>query len=115
MSGDPPDIVSEKWMRAMRLQLLFGMSSEHRLFEQISENLMVRLIVKPFIEDSVLNQTGDNKSQDRLIGFTAAVDWLCSTVEGGEGHIRGSAIDVRTTPQTDYKVSGPARVERCFC
>ena len=65
-------IAPEKLMRALVLQVLYGLRSERLLVEQLGYNLLYRWFVGLAIEDPVWDHSTFSKNRDRLIEQDAA-------------------------------------------
>jgi transposase len=65
-------IAPEKLLRALMLQVLYGLRSERLLVEQLGYNLLYRWFVGLAIEDPVWDHSTFSKNRDRLIEQDAA-------------------------------------------
>jgi transposase len=65
-------IAPEKLMRALVLQVLYGVRSERLLVEQLGYNLLFRWFVGLALEDQVWDHSSFSKNRDRLIEHEAA-------------------------------------------
>jgi transposase len=65
-------IAPEKLMRALILQVLYGLRSERLLVEQLGYNLLYRWFVGLAMEDAVWDHSTFSKNRDRLIEQEAA-------------------------------------------
>jgi transposase len=62
-----PSIAPEKLLRALLLQVLYSVSSERQLMEQLDYNLLFRWFVGLEMDDAVWNVTVFTKNRERLI------------------------------------------------
>ena len=76
-------IAPEKLMRALVLQVLYGLRSERLLVEQLGYNLLYRWFVGLAIEDPVWDHSTFSKNRDQLIEQGIA---LRDTTEGAIWH-----------------------------
>jgi transposase len=81
IKGGRPSIAPEKLMRAMLLQVLYGVHSEGQLVEQLSYSLLFRWFVGLAIEDTVWNHSVFGMNRDSLIEHDAFTELFNATVE----------------------------------
>lgn len=65
--GGRESIAPERLMRALLLQVLYGIGSERQLVEQTHYNLLFRWFVGLSIDDTVWNHSTFSKNRDRLL------------------------------------------------
>ncbi|MEG1541922.1 MAG: IS5 family transposase, partial [Oscillospiraceae bacterium] len=97
--GGRPSIAPEKLLRAMLLQVLFGVRSERQLMEQVQYNLLYRWFIGLAIEDRVWDASVFSKNRERLIDSDAVVELFNRTVETAErrGWLSGEHFSVDGT------------------
>jgi transposase len=81
VKGGRPGIAPEKLLRAMLLQVLFGVRSERQLMEQIQYNLLFRWFVGLAMDDAVWVPTVFTKNRQRLIEHDAVVTFFNEVLE----------------------------------
>src|SRR5215469_6103762 len=67
-----PSIAPEKLLRALLLQVLYSVSSERMLMEQLNYNLLFRWFVGMNIDDAVWDVTVFTKNRERLLAAGVA-------------------------------------------
>ena len=99
IKGGRLSIAPEKLMRAMLLQVLYSVSSERQLVEQIQYDLLFRWFVGLAIEDSVWHHSVFSKSRDRLIEHDAVTELFNATVAmaAQRGLLSGQHVSVDST------------------
>jgi len=81
-----PSIAPERLLRAQLLMVLYSISSEHRLMEQLNYNLLFRWFVGLEMDDSVWDATVFSKNRERLIEADVSQQLLLSVVEQARAH-----------------------------
>lgn len=81
VKGGRPSIAPEKLLRAMLLQVLFGIRSERQLMEQTQYNMLYRWFIGLSMEDAVWVPTVFTKNRDRLIEHGAVVAFFNEVVQ----------------------------------
>lgn len=86
-------------MRAMLLQVLYGIRSERQVVEPIWYELLFRLFVGLAIDDSVWNRSVFSKNRKRLIQHDAVTELFNATVAMAEqrGPLSGEHFSVDGT------------------
>jgi len=74
IKGGRPSIAPEKLLRAMLLQIFFGMRSERQLMEQTQYNLLFRWFIGLAMDDAVWVPTVFTKNRERLIEHEAIIE-----------------------------------------
>jgi transposase len=67
VKGGRPSIAPDKLLRAILLQVLYSIRSEHQLIEQTQYNLLFRWFIGLSMDDSVWVPTVFTKKRERLI------------------------------------------------
>lgn len=80
IKGGRPSITPEKLLRAMLLQVLYSVRSEHMLMEQIQYNMLFRLFVGLAMDDAVWVPTVFSKNRQRLIEHDAVLELFIQIV-----------------------------------
>jgi transposase len=80
-----PSIPPEKLLRALLLQLLYGIPSERLLMEELDDNILYRWFVGLSLDDAVWDATTFTKNRDRLLGGVIAYRVLCGSPRGDQG------------------------------
>lgn len=73
IKGGRPSIAPEKLLRAMLLQVLYSIRSEHQLMEQTQYNLLFRWFIGLSMDDAVWIPTVFTKNRARLIRHDAVI------------------------------------------
>lgn len=81
-----PSIAPERLLRAQLLMVLYSISSELRLMEQLNYNLLFRWFVGLEMDDSVWDATVFSKNRERLIEADVSQQLLLSVVEQARAH-----------------------------
>jgi transposase len=81
-----PSIPPEHLIRALLLQLLYGLRSEAQLMEQIRYNLLFRWFVGLEMDDEVWDATVFTKNRDRLLKGNVAQRLLQEVLEQARAH-----------------------------
>lgn len=76
-----PSIAPERLLRAQLLMVLYSISSEHRLMEQLNYNLLFRWFVGLEMDDAVWDVTVFSKNRERLIEADVSQQLLLGVVE----------------------------------
>lgn len=76
-----PSIAPERLLRAQLLMVLYSISSEHRLMEQLNYNLLFRWFVGLEMDDAVWDATVFSKNRERLIEADVSQQLLLAVVE----------------------------------
>jgi transposase len=76
-----PSIAPERLLRAQLLMVLYSISSEHRLMEQLNYNLLFRWFVGLEMDDGVWDTTVFSKNRGRLIEADVSQQLLVAVVE----------------------------------
>ena len=76
-----PSIPPEQLLRALLLQVLYGIRSERQLMEQIDFNLLYRWFVGLAMEEAVWDATVFSKNRDRLLQGEVSQRLLRAVVE----------------------------------
>jgi transposase len=71
-----PSIAPERLLRALLLQLFYGIRSERLLMEQLDYNLLFRWFVGLSMDDKVWDASSFSKNRDRLLGGDIAERFL---------------------------------------
>jgi transposase len=71
-----PSIAPERLLRALLLQLFYGIRSERLLMEQLDYNLLFRWFVGLNMDDKVWDASSFSKNRDRLLGGDIAERFL---------------------------------------
>jgi transposase len=71
-----PSIAPERLLRALLLQLFYGIRSERLLMEQLDYNLLFRWFVGLNMDDEVWDASSFSKNRDRLLGGDIAERFL---------------------------------------
>ena len=71
-----PSIAPERLLRALLLQLFYGIRSERLLMEQLDYNLLFRWFVGLSMDDTVWDASSFSKNRDRLLGGDIAERFL---------------------------------------
>jgi transposase len=79
-NGGRPSIAPEKLLRAMLLQVLFGIRSERQLMEQTQYNMLYRWFIGLSMDDGVWVPTVFTKNRERLIEHDAVVAFFNEVV-----------------------------------
>lgn len=80
-----PSIAPERLLRAQLLMVLYSVSSEHRLMEQLNYNLLFRWFVGLEMDDAVWDATVFSKNRERLIEAEVSQQLLLAVVEQARG------------------------------
>jgi len=82
-----PSIPPEQLLRALLLQILYGLRSERQLMEQVDYNLLYRWFVGLAMDEAVWDATVYSKNRDRLLEGKVSQRLLESVVEqaGAQG------------------------------
>ena len=78
--GGRPSVAPEKLLRAMLLQVLFGVRSERQLMEQTRYNMLFRWFIGLSMDDAVWVPTVFTKNRERLIEHDAVVAFFNEVV-----------------------------------
>lgn len=81
-----PSIAPERLLRAQLLMVLYSISSERRLMEQLNYNLLFRWFVGLEMDDAVWDATVFSKNRDRLIAADISQQLLLAVVEQARAH-----------------------------
>jgi transposase len=81
-----PSIAPERLLRAQLLMVLYSISSEQRLMEQLNYNLLFRWFVGLEMDDAVWNVTVFSKNRERLIDAEVSQQLLLEVVEQARAH-----------------------------
>lgn len=76
-----PSIAPERLLRAQLLMVLYSISSEQRLMEQLNYNLLFRWFVGLEMDDAVWDPTVFSKNRERLIEAEVSQQLLLAVVE----------------------------------
>lgn len=76
-----PSIAPERLLRAQLLMVLYSISGEERLMEQLNYNLLFRWFVGLEMDDPVWDATVFSKNRERLIAAAASQQLLLAVVE----------------------------------
>lgn len=76
-----PSIAPERLLRAQLLMVLYSITSERRLMEQLSYNLLFRWFVGLEMDDAVWDATVFSKNRERLIEADVSQQLLLAVVE----------------------------------
>lgn len=76
-----PSIAPERLLRAQLLMVLYSISSERRLMEQLNYNLLFRWFVGLEMDDAVWDATVFSKNRERLIEADVSQQLLLAVVE----------------------------------
>ena len=79
--GGRPSIPPEQLLRALLLQVLYGMRSERQLMEQVDYNLLYRWFVGLGMDESAWDATVFTKNRDRLLQGEVSQRLLVAVVE----------------------------------
>ena len=77
-----PSIAPERLLRAPLIQILFSISSERQLMDQLQYNLLFRRFVGLGIDDAVWIPTVFTKNRDRLLNTDIARKFLAAILSG---------------------------------
>jgi len=80
VNGGRPSIAPEKLLRAMLLQVLFGIRSERQLMEQTQYNMLYRWFIGLSMDDAVWVPTVFTKNRERLIEHDAVMAFFNEVV-----------------------------------
>jgi transposase len=80
-----PSIAPERLLRAQLLMVLYSISSERRLMEQLDYNLLFRWFVGLEMDDAVWDATVFSKNRERLIEADVSQQLLLAVVEQARG------------------------------
>ena len=75
-----PSIPPERLLRAMLLQALYSVRSEHQLMEQLDFNLLFRWFVGLGVDDPVWDASTFSKNRDRLLDGNVAAAFLSAVL-----------------------------------
>lgn len=81
-----PSIAPERLLRAQLLMVLYSISSEQRLMEQLNYNLLFRWFVGLEMDDAVWDATVFCKNRERLIDADISQQLLLEVVEQARAH-----------------------------
>lgn len=81
-----PSIAPERLLRAQLLMVLYSISSEQRLMEQLNYNLLFRWFVGLEMDDAVWDATVFSKNRERLIDADVSQQLLLEVVEQARTH-----------------------------
>jgi transposase len=81
-----PSIAPERLLRAQLLMVLYSISSERQLMEQLNYNLLFRWFVGLEMDDPVWDVTVFTKNRERLIAGEASRQLLLAVLEEARGH-----------------------------
>ena len=90
-----PSIAPEKLLRAQLLQMLYSISSERLLMEEIDYSVLFRWFVGLNLDEEVLDATTFTKNRDRLLEAEVAKLFLAEVVE--QARTRGLTSDEHFT------------------
>ncbi len=76
IKGGRPSIAPEKLLRAMLLQVLYGIRSERQLMEQTQYNLLFRWFIGLSMDDAVWVPSVFTKNRSRLIRHDAVIEFF---------------------------------------
>jgi transposase len=76
-----PSIAPERLLRAQLLMILYSISGERRLMEQLNYNLLFRWFVGLEMDDAVWDATVFSKNRERLIEADVSQQLLLTVVE----------------------------------
>ena len=76
-----PSIAPERLLRAQLLMVLYSITSERRLMEQLNYNLLFRWFVGLEMDDAVWDATVFSKTRERLIEADVSQQLLLAVVE----------------------------------
>jgi transposase len=80
-----PSIAPERLLRAQLLMVLYSITSERRLMEQLNYNLLFRWFVGLEMDDAVWDATVFSKNRERLIEADISQQLLLAVVEQARG------------------------------
>src|SRR3978361_918610 len=80
IKGGRPSIAPEKLLRAMLLQVLYGVRAELQLMEQVQYNLLFRWFIGKSMDDAVWVPTVSTKNRERLINHDAIIEFFNEVV-----------------------------------
>ena len=80
-----PSIAPERLLRAQLLMILYSITSERRLMEQLNYNLLFRWFVGLELDDAVWDATVFSKNRERLIEADISQQLLLAVVEQARG------------------------------
>lgn len=80
-----PSIAPERLLRAQLLMVLYSITSERRLMEQLNYNLLFRWFVGLEMDDAVWDATVFSKNRERLIDADTSQQLLLAVVEQARG------------------------------
>ena len=80
-----PSIAPERLLRAQLLMVLYSITSERRLMEQLNYNLLFRWFVGLEMDDAVWDATVFSKNRERLIEADISQELLLAVVEQARG------------------------------
>lgn len=80
-----PSIAPERLLRAQLLMVLYSITSERRLMEQLNYNLLFRWFVGLEMDDAVWDATVFSKNRERLIEADVSQQLLLAVVEQARG------------------------------
>ena len=83
-NGGRPSIAPEKLLRAMLLQVLFGIRSERQLMEQTQYNMLYRWFIGLSMDDAVWVPTVFTKNRERLIEHDAVVGFFNEVIHAAK-------------------------------
>jgi len=81
-----PSIAPERLLRAQLLMVLYSISGEERLMEQLNYNLLFRWFVGLEMDDAVWDATVFSKNRERLIEADVSQQLLLTVVEQARRH-----------------------------
>src|SRR5271165_4202945 len=79
--GGRPSIPPEQLLRALLLQVLYGLRSERQLMEQVAYNLLYRWFVGLAMDEAAWDATVYSKNRDRLLQGEVSQRLLLAVVE----------------------------------
>src|SRR5664279_5051686 len=79
--GGRPSIPPEQLLRALLLQVLYGLRSERQLMEQVDFNLLYRWFVGLAMDEAAWDPTVYTKNRDRLLQGEVSQRLLVAVVE----------------------------------
>jgi len=78
-----PSIPPESLLRAMLLQVFYGIASERQLTERIEFNLLFRWVVGLGVDEAVWDHSSFSTNRDRLLGGEIAAEFLRASPSPG--------------------------------
>ena len=80
-----PSVPPEHLLRALVLQVLYGVRSEHQLMKRLEFDMLFRWFVGPELDDRVWDATTFTKNRERLLDGDVAAGFFEAVLERADG------------------------------